>query len=114
MELLLKRFGRNGFCPHGVPLEGGLKNLRQRHGAIRLSEAQPGENCELLRVYEKDHRFLKFLDENHLRPGAKLRIATRQYDDTMMLVVAVAGKKPRQLHLGKSAAERIWVKRVRE
>ena len=31
-KLLLARFGAEGFCPHGVPLQGGLAKLRRKHG----------------------------------------------------------------------------------
>ena len=32
-KLLLARFGADGFCPHGVPLQGGLAKLRRKQGA---------------------------------------------------------------------------------
>src|ERR1700685_3079111 len=57
-ELLLKRFGRDIRCPHGVPLLGGMAKLRRRFGAVRLSDVSGGKSYEVLRVYEKDSRFL--------------------------------------------------------
>jgi hypothetical protein len=56
-------------------------------------------------VYEKDPRFLDFLDELRLHPGALLSVAKREYDETLTL--QVAGKT---LHLGKPATSRIWVR----
>src|SRR6202046_1780434 len=41
-KLLLARFGAEGFCPHGVPLQGGLAKLRRKHGAIPLSDVETG------------------------------------------------------------------------
>ena len=105
--LLLKRFGKDSVCPHGVPLSGGLARLRRRHRAVALSEIQPGQNVEVLAVYEKDPRFLEFLDGLRLRPGARLRIHRREYDETMTL--RIAGRK---VHLGKPATSRIWVRPV--
>src|SRR5580704_9073858 len=32
-RLLLKRFGRESRCPHGVPLFGGMSRLRRKYGA---------------------------------------------------------------------------------
>jgi DtxR family Mn-dependent transcriptional regulator len=109
VELLLKRFGRESFCPHGVPLFGGLAKLRRKHGAVRLSEAPVGGTYEVLRVYEKDPKFLEFLVGLHLQPGARLRINRREYDETMTLAV---GRPSRRIHLGKPATQRIWVRRL--
>ncbi len=105
--LLLKRFGRNSSCPHGVPLLGGLAKLRRQRGAAQLSEMRAGESAEILCVYEKDPQFLKFLDARRLRPGARLKVRQREYDETMTL--GVAG---RSIHLGKPATSRIWVRRL--
>jgi len=58
-------------------------------------------------VFEKDPRFLDYLDKWRLRPGARLLVEHRDYDDTLQ--VAIAGKT---VHLGRSAANRIWVKPV--
>jgi DtxR family Mn-dependent transcriptional regulator len=108
VDLLIKRYGRDSRCPHGVPMIGGLAKLRRKFGAVRLSEADVGRSCEVLRVYEKDSKFLEFVDHNHLRPGARLRIHQREYDETMAL--SVAGHGPQRVYLGKPATERIWVR----
>ncbi len=112
--LLLARFGADSTCPHGVPLVGGLAKLRRKRGAVQLSEASVGESVEVLCVYEKDPRFLEFLSGLHLRPGARIRVRGREYDETMTLTVygersrTIAGRK---IHLGKPATSRIWVRR---
>jgi DtxR family transcriptional regulator, Mn-dependent transcriptional regulator len=108
--LLLERFGRESFCPHGVPLFGGLAKLRRKHGAARLSDASAGGAYEVLRVYEKDAKFLEFIAGLQLRPGARLRILNREYDETMTLVVS--GRPARKIYLGKPATRRIWVRRL--
>ena len=71
VELLLKRFGRDSRCPHGVPLLGGMAKLRRKFGAVRLSDAEVGRSYEVLRVYEKDPKFLDFVSGLNLRPGAR-------------------------------------------
>ena len=106
-DLLLKRFGRESRCPHGVPLFGGMSRLRRKHGAVRLSDAEVGHSYEVLRVYEKDPKFLEFLDNLHLRPAARLRVHQREYDETMAITVAKIARA--RIHLGKPATERIWV-----
>jgi DtxR family Mn-dependent transcriptional regulator len=109
-RLLLERFGRESRCPHGVPLFGGLPRLQRRYGALRLSEAEVGHAYEVLRVYEKDPKFLEFLDNLRLRPGARLRLHSREYDETTS--VSVNGYRPGRIHLGKPATQRIWVRRL--
>ncbi len=104
-KLLLARFGADGFCPHGVPLRGGLAKLRRKQGATALSEMAAGQSVEVLCVYEKDADFLKFLSGLALHPGARARIRRREYDETMTLTV---GNKV--VHLGKPATTRIWVR----
>ena len=110
-NLLLKRFGRESRCPHGVPLIGGMSRLKSHFGAVRLSEAEVGRSYEVLRVYEKDPEFLEFLDELHIRPSVHIRVHQREYDETMSVTAASSRKSPR-IHLGKPATERIWVRRI--
>lgn len=108
--LLLKRFGPESRCPHGVPLLGGMVKLRRKLGAVRLSDSEPGGSFEILRVYEKDPKFLEFLAALDLKPGARVRVFNREYDETMTL--ALAGRRGPKIHLGKPATERIWVRPV--
>jgi len=104
-KLLLARFGADGYCPHGVPLRGGLARLRRKQGATALSEMAAGQSVEILCVYEKDPEFLKFLSGLTLHPGARVRIRRREYDETMTLAVG-----NRIVYLGKPATTRIWVR----
>jgi DtxR family Mn-dependent transcriptional regulator len=110
VELLLKRFGRDSRCPHGVPLLGGMAKLRRKFGAVRLSDAEVGRSYEVLRVYEKDPKFLDFVSGLNLRPGARLRVHQREYDETMALTVA--GHASPRIHLGKPATQRVWVRNL--
>jgi DtxR family transcriptional regulator, Mn-dependent transcriptional regulator len=104
--LLLKRFADRKTCPHGVPVNGGVAQLRKQ-GGVLLSELHPDDSAEVLCVYEKDEGFLAFLEDLHLFPGVKLDVSERSYDETMMLRVA-----GRTIHLGKPATTRIWVRRL--
>jgi DtxR family transcriptional regulator, iron-dependent repressor len=101
--LLLRRFGADSSCPHGVPLRGGLVRLRRTGHAVALSEIPVGRLAEILCVYEKDPKFLDFLDRRRLRPGVRIRVLQREYDETTM--VLVGGRK---VYLGKPATSRIW------
>lgn len=106
-RLLLKMFGPDSTCPHGVPLFGGLAKLRRRNGAVRLSEVGVGGRFEVLRVYEKDPKFLEFVAGLRLRPRSRARVLGREYDETMTLSV-----NGRRVHLGKPATTLIWVRRL--
>lgn len=104
--LLLKRFGAEAVCPHGVPLRGGIAKLRRR-GALQLCELGAGESAEILCVYEKDSKFLEFLDGLGVRPETPVHVQKRGYDDTLTLRLA-----GRTVHVGKTATSRIWVRRA--
>ena len=112
MDLLLQRFGRESSCPHGVPVIGGLLLLRKRRGAFPLASAEPGDSVEILRVQERDPHFLTFVAGLGLRPGTRLRVRRREYDETMTLELTASRKSSRPIHLGKPATTRIWVRRL--
>jgi DtxR family Mn-dependent transcriptional regulator len=103
-RLLARRLGTSGSCPHGVPMAGGLERLR-RSGAMPLGEVAVPGAVEVLSVYEKDAKFLEFLDGLRLRPRARIKILRREYDETMTLEI-----EGRRVHLGKPATSRIWVR----
>ena len=105
--LLLKRFGPDSSCPHGLPLRGGLARLRRTRGAVALSELPTGRTVEILCVYEKDPEFLQFLESRGLRPGTRVRLLHREYDETT--TVSIGGRK---IYLGKPATSRIWARPV--
>jgi len=104
--LLMKRFADRKTCPHGVPVHGGLAQLRKQ-GGVLLSELRPEDSAEVLSVYEKDAGFLEFLDGLHIYPGVHIDVFDRSYDETMTLRVA-----GHTVHLGKPATTRIWVRRI--
>jgi DtxR family transcriptional regulator, Mn-dependent transcriptional regulator len=106
---LLRRFGRESRCPHGVPLVGGMSKLRRRYGAVPLAEAPAGRRYQVLRVYEKEPEFLNFLAGLRILPGTEVRVLKREYDETMTVLVAGSLRKT---YLGKPATSRIWVRPV--
>ncbi|HTV59108.1 MAG TPA: metal-dependent transcriptional regulator [Verrucomicrobiae bacterium] len=112
VELLVQRFGREGRCPHGVPLVGGMSQLRKKFGALRLSDADPKGSYEVLRVYERDPQFLVFLSGLRLKPGARFRIHDKKYDETLSVSVLAGRRAASPIHLGKPATSRIWVRPV--
>ena len=77
----------------------------RKQGGILLSELRPNDSAEILCVYEKDEGFLEFLENLRLRPGTKLQVLKREYDETMTVRASA-----HTMHLGKPATSRIWVR----
>ena len=75
-----------------------------------MSEAPAGAAYEILRVYEKDPKFLQFLAALGLRPSTRLRILDREYDETIR--ITIANRASKKIFIGKPATERIWVRRL--
>src|SRR5205823_14878563 len=102
---LLARLGRGGACPHGNLSELESPVSRRRRGLLLLAHGEPGKNYLVSGIYERDRRLLEFLEDRGIRPGARLHVTGRNYDQTLTLVTG-AGK----VALGVSAAERIWIR----
>lgn len=99
---LFKLFGRHGTCPHGNPL--GKAALRKIENAVLLFDAPAGLRATVVRIYEKDRPFLKYLDSLGILPQGHLEVLEKMPDDTLRLKIGA-----RAVTLGKKAATRIWV-----
>jgi DtxR family Mn-dependent transcriptional regulator len=101
---LLTRLGRGGACPHGNLSELESPASRRQRGLVLLSDAEPGASYNVSGIYERDRKLLEFLEARGIRPGAKVQILERNYDQTLSLSTANG-----PFSLGRSAAERVWV-----
>jgi DtxR family transcriptional regulator, Mn-dependent transcriptional regulator len=101
---LLARLGQGGACPHGNLSELESPASRRRRGLLLLSDAQPGAAYTVSGIYERDRQLLEFLESRAVRPGAKLRVIGRNYDQTLNLQTAAGN-----ISLGAAAAERVWI-----
>ena len=101
---LLAKLGSGGACPHGnlSELEGPVS--RRRRGLVLLAQAELDNIYTVSGIYERDRRLLEFLEHRGVRPGAKLRLLERNYDQTLTLATP-SGK----VSLGPAASERVWV-----
>jgi DtxR family Mn-dependent transcriptional regulator len=101
---LLAKLGSGGACPHGnlSELEGPAS--RRRRGLVLLVDAELENTYTVSGIYERDRRLLEFLEHRSIRPGAKLKMLERNYDQTLTLSTA-SGK----VSLGPAASERVWV-----
>jgi DtxR family Mn-dependent transcriptional regulator len=104
--LLSAKLGRGGVCPHGNQMIPESPATRKRRGLTQLAFAKSGQEYVVNSVYERDHKLLEFLDSRGIRPGARVRLHNRNYDQTLTLATDV-GVVP----LGHNAAEKVWVEK---
>jgi DtxR family Mn-dependent transcriptional regulator len=103
-ELLSRKLGRGGPCPHGNAATPEPPKAKRRRGWLLLSEAISDGSYAVMSVYERDHKLLEFLEQRGIRPGTRLRVRARNYDGTVSLTL-----ESRTVQLGGPAAEKIWV-----
>src|SRR5215471_9853875 len=102
---LLIRLGRGGACPHGNLSELESPASRRRRGLLLLAHAEAGKNYQVSGIYERDRHLLEFLEHRGIRPGARVHVSGRNYDQTLTLQTDAGA-----VSLGVSAADRVWVK----
>ena len=103
---LLAKLGRGGACPHGNMSELEGPQSRKRRGLLLLAQAEAGNTYIVSGIYERDRRLLEFLETRGIRPGARLQVEGRNYDQTLALLTDAGS-----LSLGSAAAEKVWVVR---
>ena len=99
--------GEDVACPHGNRVSLDSPAERRRRGWRKLDEFDPETPVRVVSVYERDRRLLEYLDNLGVKPGARIRILARNYDDTITLAVDNS-----TVPLGTSAASRVWAERL--
>ena len=102
---LLEKLGTERACPHGNLTGMDTPADRRHRGLKTLDESPAGETLAVVSVYERDRRLLEYLEGLAVRPGAKVSVEARNYDDTLTLRV-----DGRPAQLGRAAAQKVWVK----
>src|SRR5580700_9137522 len=80
---LLARLGEGGPCPHGNLSELESPTSRRHRGLLLLSDAEAGKSYVVSGIYERDRELLEFLEARGIRPGVKLDVLERNYDQTL-------------------------------
>ena len=101
---LLARLGSAGACPHGNLSEMESSASRRRRGLVLLAEADVDTNYTVSGIYERDRGLLEFLEHRGIRPGAKLKVVERNYDQTLTL-----NTDEGTISLGPAASEKVWL-----
>lgn len=106
-DKLRRKLGDVESCPHGNRVGPDRPQDRRNRGWLPLDEMALDASGQVASVFERDRRLLEYLDGLAIRPGAKLRVVAKNYDETIHLRVA-----RRVVQLGKAAAQKIWIKPV--
>jgi DtxR family Mn-dependent transcriptional regulator len=101
---LREKLGEGESCPHGNRVAMDRPQDRRARGWKPLDEISGSGPAQVTSVFERDRRLLEYLDGLGIRPGAKLRMISRNYDETLTL--KVGGKS---VQLGRPAATKVWI-----
>ncbi len=95
--------------PHGDPIPTA-KGAIQSNEAVALAACEPGARFTIDRTLDQDPAFLRFLDEQGLRPGVACRLLSQDNQaDALQLQVGSASGGGR-VTLGGSAAQKLMVR----
>jgi DtxR family Mn-dependent transcriptional regulator len=101
---LLAKLGSGSACPHGNLSEMESPASRRRRGLVLLADAALDMQYTVSGIYERDRGLLEFLEHRGVRPGAKLKVLERNYDQTLTLTTPQGN-----VSLGPAASERVWL-----
>ncbi|HLY59672.1 MAG TPA: metal-dependent transcriptional regulator [Terriglobia bacterium] len=100
---LVERLGGDGLCPHGNQIDKSAAD-RRKAGLQQLWEAPPGSRVRVDSMHERDRNLLEYFDGLGIRPGAQLKVLSRNYDGTLSLHL-----NHKATSLGEAAARKVWV-----
>ncbi|GKV71850.1 MULTISPECIES: metal-dependent transcriptional regulator [Pseudarthrobacter] len=104
IERIAERLGHPTRDPHGDPIPSANGRLPVPQG-FQLAEAEPDRGLRITRISDSDPQMLRYFAELGLAPDTQLRVlAHRPYAD-----VTTVRLQDRDVDLGPSAAEAIWV-----
>ena len=101
---LLARLGSGGACPHGNLSEVESRASRRKRGLVLLADAELETTYIVSGIYERDRQLLEFLETRGIRPGSRLRLLERNYDQTLTLSTPAG-----TFSLGPAASGRVWL-----
>jgi len=101
---LLVKLGSGGACPHGNLSEVESPASRRKRGLVLLADAELGTTYTVSGIYERDRQLLEFLETRGIRPGSRLRLLERNYDQTLTLSTPAGN-----FSLGPAASGRVWL-----
>jgi DtxR family Mn-dependent transcriptional regulator len=103
-DRLREKLGAEESCPHGNRVGMDRPQDRRERGWKPLDEISERGVAQVTSMFERDRRLLEYLDGLGIRPGVKLKMVSRNYDETLTL--KVGGKS---VQLGRPAATKVWI-----
>ena len=100
---LIALLGASGRCPHGNQINKNTNDLRKL-GWLQLWEASLNAPLKVESMHERDRKLLEYFEGLGIRPGAGVKVLSRNYDGTLSLRLADKTKI-----LGEAAARKVWV-----
>jgi DtxR family transcriptional regulator, Mn-dependent transcriptional regulator len=97
--------GRPAVDPHGDPIPGREGELQQRN-YVDLLSCPLGSPLLVARVTDQDAKFLRFIEERHLKPGQRIAIVTR---DPASDSVTIRSETGQETTIGARAASKVLV-----
>jgi DtxR family transcriptional regulator, Mn-dependent transcriptional regulator len=101
---LKEKLGETGACPHGNAVLPENPVERKKRGEVQLSEAEEGHRYTVTSLQERDPKLLLYLHDIGIAPGQILRVARKNYDQTVSIELAAGSR-----NLGHPAAEAVWL-----
>ena len=100
---LVEKLGADRPCPHGNQINKS-PGERRKAGLQLLWEASPGSVVRVESVDERDSKLLEYFDGLGVRPGAKVKVISPNYDGTLGLHLG-----DKTTNLAEAAARKVWV-----
>jgi DtxR family Mn-dependent transcriptional regulator len=105
IERIDEMLGRPEADPHGDPIPNS-EGLVKPQDAQSLLTCPLGTPVTVIRVIDQDRAFLRFIEQNNLKPGEAIEVEDR---DEASDSVRVRGKNDRRIVIGTRAASKLLV-----
>jgi DtxR family Mn-dependent transcriptional regulator len=104
IERMAQDLGNPTADPHGAPIPTAEGRVDERRFAS-LASLEPGASAKVVRMSDRDPALLRYFGERGIRPGARVRVESREPFDGS-LVVTVGRERQR---VAPAAADKVWV-----
>lgn len=105
LERIDELLGNPDFDPHGDPIPSAAGEMVTRD-LKPLDECEEGQSARVCRIEDQDGKFLRYLENNELTPGAEISVSSL---DGQAGVVSVKFADGHETTLGLPAAKKIQV-----